>query len=65
MNHTMHRRQFKRRPLVAMPGHALALAWQQQEHDRRDARAMRSYLGLRSSVTPEARRRLLAFSGGK
>lgn len=62
MNHTQLRR---RRPLVAMPGYSLALSWKQQEQDRRDARAMRSYVGMRSSVTPEGRRRLLAFSGGK
>jgi hypothetical protein len=55
----------KRRALVAMPGHALALGMKQQPYDRASAHNMGVYLRLRDQVTPAARLRLLAFAGGK
>jgi hypothetical protein len=60
MNHTQQRR---RRPLVAMPGHALALAWQHRASHVNDAHRMHVLERLRQSgsVNTKARHNILAF----
>lgn len=57
MNKTQH---MKRRPLVAMPGYALALTMRQQPADRRDAARMRHLTHL---VTIKPMTRMLALAG--
>lgn len=73
MNHTQQRKRgpvpppppridapaLKRRPLVAMPGYALALSWQHAASDRRDAHNMGVFARLRSANVKTAARMLL------
>lgn len=56
MNHTQQR---KRRALVAMPAHALALAGKQHQHDSRSARLM-ARLARLVTMKPETRHLVLA-----
>lgn len=60
MNHSQLR---KRRPLVAMPGHALALAWMHRETHKNDAHRMHVLTRLKDSgsVNTKARHNILAF----
>lgn len=47
-----------------MPGRALALAWKQSTHDRKDAQAMRVFLDIRTKTTTRGRHLILSGLAG-
>lgn len=53
----------KRRPLTAMPGHALALSGLQRAADKQDAHRMGMYERMKASGTLKPSARMLFLAG--